>query len=178
MRVAPFPRTESETYELGDKTYTVYSVARLFPLIEGAEFTRLVEDVRTHGVREPILVAGPDASVILASCSKLFREADSNPDLQPWDHAVAVGYAGWSRVTGAIPCVRVRLAPVDGQTVSLPDGDHPGRASVRFNRSSRSGAGSQRSAAHRPLSCAAERATTCSMSVSDLLANHRPVYGP
>ena len=36
MRVAPFPRTESETYELGDKTYTVYSVARLFPLIEGA----------------------------------------------------------------------------------------------------------------------------------------------
>ena len=74
MRVAPFPRTESETYELGDKTYTVYSVARLFPLIEGAEFTRLVEDVRTHGVREPILVAGPDASVILDGRNR-FRAA-------------------------------------------------------------------------------------------------------
>ena len=74
MRVAPFPRTESETYELGDKTYTVYSVARLFPLIEGAEFTRLVEDVRTHGVREPILVTGPDASVILDGRNR-FRAA-------------------------------------------------------------------------------------------------------
>ena len=31
------------------------------------------------------------------------------------------------------------------------------------------------SAAHRPLSCASDRATMCSMSVSDLLANHWPV---
>ena len=63
--LAPFPWTERETYKLAGKTYTVHSVARLFPLIEGAEFTRLVDDVRTHGVREPILVTGPDDSVIV-----------------------------------------------------------------------------------------------------------------
>ena len=74
MLVAPFPWTESETYDLGSKTYTVHSVARLFPLIEGEEFDFLVEDVRTHGVREPILVTGPDASVILDGRNR-FRAA-------------------------------------------------------------------------------------------------------
>ncbi len=71
MLVAPVPWDEKETYEVSGRTYTVHPFARLFPLIEGEAFTRFVEDVGAHGVREPILVAGPDASVIVDGRNRL-----------------------------------------------------------------------------------------------------------
>ena len=52
-------------------------------------------------------------------------------------------------------------------------------ASVRFGRSvEKRRRGFRSSAAQSPLSCASERATICSMSVSRLLADQRLVYGP
>ena len=53
-----------------------------------------------------------------------------------------------------------------------------GPASVRLRRSFAKRRRVWSSAAHNPLSCASDRATMCSISVSDFVANHRPVYGP
>ena len=53
-----------------------------------------------------------------------------------------------------------------------------GPASVRFRKSSENRLRVARSARQRPLSWASDRATMCSMSVSNFDPNHRPVYGP
>ena len=71
-----------------------------------------------------------------------------------------------------------RLVPGSQSAASLSDFSArltDGLASVRFRRSDAKRSRVAASAAHRPLSCASERATMCSMSVSAVLANHVPV---
>lgn len=36
--------------------FQFHPIANLFPLIEGSEFDELVEDIRQHGVREPVCI--------------------------------------------------------------------------------------------------------------------------
>ena len=61
----PAVAAKAETYEFGRKTYRVHPIAAKFPPLQGAEFATMVESVRSHGVRQPILVTGPDADIIV-----------------------------------------------------------------------------------------------------------------
>ena len=47
-----------EVVEIGDAQYRVHRAATLFPIMSGREFKDLVEDVKTHGLREPVVVSG------------------------------------------------------------------------------------------------------------------------
>ena len=81
------PWAADERYEVDGKTYTVHPVAQMFPLIHGTEFTLLVNDVRAHGLRRPILVTGPDASVIVDGRNRVRAalEAGVRPAFAPLD---------------------------------------------------------------------------------------------
>ena len=61
----PAVAAKAETYEFGRKTYRVHPIAAKFPPLQGTEFATMVESVRSHGVRQPILVTGPDADIIV-----------------------------------------------------------------------------------------------------------------
>ena len=81
------PWAADERYEVDGKTYTVHPVAQMFPLIHGTEFTLLVDDVRAHGLRRPILVTGPDGSVIVDGRNRVRAalEAGVRPAFAPLD---------------------------------------------------------------------------------------------
>ena len=81
MVIAPFPWDADERYVVNSKPYSVYPLAQLFPLLRGKEYDLLVEDVRKIGLRRPILVTGPDATVIVDGRNRLRAalEADVTP---------------------------------------------------------------------------------------------------
>ena len=54
-----------EAYTANGVTYTVHPIAGLFPVMPDQEFELLVKDLKTHGLRRPILVTGPGATVIV-----------------------------------------------------------------------------------------------------------------
>ena len=64
MVIAPFPWDPDEHYVVDGKTYTVHPYAQMFPLMRGEEFDRFVEDIKTHGLRRPILFTGPDNAIV------------------------------------------------------------------------------------------------------------------
>ena len=66
-------------------TIEAHPIADLFPLMEGEEFQELVEDIRRHGLRTPILL-DPDGRVLdgrnrLRAC----RAAGVEPRFETWD---------------------------------------------------------------------------------------------
>ena len=68
-----------------DDHMSSHPAARLFPLIKGDEFEALVDDIREHGQREPILLH-PDGSILdgrnrYLACQKLGLE----PKSEHWD---------------------------------------------------------------------------------------------
>lgn len=75
----PFPWSTDESYTVGDKTYTVHPLAKLFPLIFGDEFECLVDDMRAHGLRRPILVTGETMIVDGRNRLRAAVQADIRP---------------------------------------------------------------------------------------------------
>ena len=75
----PFPWSTDESYTVGDKTYTVHPLAKLFPLIFGDEFERLVDDMCAHGLRRPILVTGETMIVDGRNRLRAAVQADIRP---------------------------------------------------------------------------------------------------
>ena len=67
------------SYTVGDKTYTVHPLAKLFPLIFGDELERLVDDMRAHGLRRPILVTGETMIVDGRNRLRAAVQADIRP---------------------------------------------------------------------------------------------------
>ena len=65
MVIAPVPWDAEEAYTANGVTYTVHPIAGLFPVMPDQEFELLVKDLKTHGLRRPILVTGPGATVIV-----------------------------------------------------------------------------------------------------------------
>src|SRR5690606_30090176 len=75
----------------GDVTLTIHPVANLFPEMGAAEFTQLVDDIREHGQREPIITwrgQVVDGRHRLRACTELgvepiLREHDGDEDSLP-----------------------------------------------------------------------------------------------
>jgi N6-adenosine-specific RNA methylase IME4/ParB-like chromosome segregation protein Spo0J len=62
-----------------------HAVAEMFPLIEGDEYAALVEDIRKHGVREPIWLH-PDGSIIDGrNRHRACTELGITPPTRKWD---------------------------------------------------------------------------------------------
>jgi N6-adenosine-specific RNA methylase IME4 len=110
-------------------------LAELFPLIEGEEFNALVEDIRRHGLREPIVVLDGrilDGRNRYRACIK----AGIEPSLRPYWGTDPVGYVVSLNLKrrhlneSQRSMVAARLATLkDGQRADLVQGLPIGRAS-------------------------------------------------
>ena len=63
----------------------VHPVAELFPLIEGAEFQELVEDIGANGLRTPILLDGDGRVLDGRNRLRACRAAGVEPRFETWD---------------------------------------------------------------------------------------------
>ena len=94
----PEHETQHETVEIAGRQYRVHEAAAVFPIMTGREFEELVEDVRTNGLREPVVVIGDhllDGRNRLRACAAAgvapaVRELESEVDPVAWVTSVNV----------------------------------------------------------------------------------------
>src|SRR5262245_57514049 len=69
-------------------TREFHPVANIFPLMDGAAFVELVEDVRLHGLREPVTLH-PDGRVVDGrNRYRACMDVGIEPTYRTWDEAV------------------------------------------------------------------------------------------
>lgn len=74
----------------------VHPAAELFPLLQGSEFTELVNDIRQHGLREPIVFT-PDGQLLdgrnrYRACKRI-RDEEPTTRIEhgePWAYVISV----------------------------------------------------------------------------------------
>jgi N6-adenosine-specific RNA methylase IME4 len=126
-------------------TLEFHALAEIFPLIEGSEFDALVEDIRQHGIREPIwlydgqIIDGRNryraAQVAGAGCPPL-REYTGD---DPVSFVVSLNLKRRHLNESQRAMVAAKLATLrDGQRADLVEGLPIGRASELLNVGERS----------------------------------------
>ncbi len=71
-----------EVYTYKVKRYSVHPVADLFPLLEGPTREELVESLRVNGLARPIVVTGPEASVIIDGRNRFLAGLEAGVELR------------------------------------------------------------------------------------------------
>ena len=127
-----------EVMEIGDAQYRVHRAATLFPMMSGREFEDLVEDVKRHGLREPVVVSGDeliDGRNRVRACAAAgvlpdVRELEPGIDPVSWVMSVNVHRRHLDASQRAL--LASRLCEVSGETTLSQAGELMGvsRASV------------------------------------------------
>ena len=127
-----------EVVEIGDAQYRVHRAATLFPIMSGREFEDLVEDVKRHGLREPVVVSGDqliDGRNRVRACAAAdvvpdVRELEAGIDPVSWVMSVNVHRRHLDASQRAL--LASRLCEVSGETTLSQAGELMGvsRASV------------------------------------------------